>query len=61
MYGNRLIKKFQPELNIVHTEHTKGATKRVMNRSVKAILKNLDVQFRLIKKLEKTQKRTHRL
>jgi group I intron endonuclease len=61
MYGNRLIKKFQPELNIVHTEHNKGKKIRAMNRSVKAIRKNLDAQFRFTKKLEKILKRTHRL
>jgi group I intron endonuclease len=61
MYGNGLIKKIQPELNIVHTEHTKGKNIRAMNRSVKAILKNLDERERIIKKLEKIQKRTHRL
>lgn len=59
IYGNMLIKKIQPELNIVHTEHTKGEMNRAMNRSVKAIRKNLDVQSRFIKKLEKIQKRTH--
>jgi group I intron endonuclease len=61
MYGNRLIEKFQPEFNIVHTEHTKGKKIRAMNRSAKAILKNLDARGRFIKKLERIQKRTHRL
>ena len=61
LYGNKVIKKFQPELNIVHTEHTKGKKIRAMNRSAKAILKNLDARGKFIKKLEKMQKRTHRL
>jgi group I intron endonuclease len=61
MYGNRLIKKIQPELNIVHTGHTKGARIRAMNRNERAIEKSLDKQVRFIKKLEKMIKRTHRL
>jgi hypothetical protein len=61
VYGKRLIEKFQPDLNIVHTEHTKGAMIRARNRNFRAIEKSLDKQLRFMKQLEKMQKRTHRL
>ncbi len=61
MYGKELIKKLQPEFNIVNSGHTKGAMFRAMNRNIKAIEKSLDKQVRFIKQLEKMQKRTHRL
>jgi transcription antitermination factor NusA-like protein len=61
MYGKKLIKKLQPEFNIVNSGHTKGAMFRAMNSNIKAIEKSLDKQVRFIKQLEKMQKRTHRL
>jgi group I intron endonuclease len=56
VYGNKIIQEFQPEFNIVHTGHTKGA----MNSIFRTVRKNFIRQDRFIKELEKMQKRTHR-
>jgi len=55
-YGKKLINKLQPEFNIVHTEHTKGA----MDSTFRKALEDIKRQGRFIKELEKMQKRTHR-
>ena len=64
LYGKQIIEKLQPEFNIVHTQNTKGAT----HRRFRALLKEDDRLARLqqevesmLKKLESTPKRTHRL
>ena len=53
VYGKKLIKKLQPEFNIVNTGHTNGA----INSNVRAILKTFKAQERFINELEKMQKR----
>jgi group I intron endonuclease len=57
LYGKQMIEKLQPEFNIVHTEHTKGAT----HSRIRKLLKYDDELSRLIQELESTLKRTHRL
>jgi len=56
MYGKKIIKKYRPEFNIVNTGHAKGE----MNRDFRAVEKSIDKQLRLMNKVEKTLKRTHR-
>jgi group I intron endonuclease len=56
MYGKKIIKKYRPEFNIVNSGHAKGE----MIRNFRAVEKTLEKQMRIINKLEKTLKRTHR-
>lgn len=56
MYGKKIIKKYHPEFNIVNSGHVKGE----MNRNFRTVEKSIDKQIRVMNKLEKTLKRTHR-
>lgn len=56
VYGKRIIKKLQPEFNIVNTGHTREA----MNVLFRAASKDLKRQVAILNRLEKMQKRTHR-
>ena len=56
-YGKQIIEKLRPEFNIVNTEHTLKGMDDIF-RKAKEEMKSYG---RIIRELEKMQKRTHRL
>jgi len=65
MYEKQIIRKLQPEFNIVHTRLIKRAKAKLFKATLKRSMKDLEWQVRFTKKLEKQvarlQQRAHRL